>query len=102
MQDSSYTNSKIPLWVFDIGIFIAYSVGATRKLINSFMEILFYHTAICHFVIHLFSFIFFAVKECWINWKTGTLWVNIFYFTRLAAETLDGPFIIIVNCFCRE
>ncbi|XP_051762075.1 uncharacterized protein si:dkey-3d4.3 isoform X3 [Ctenopharyngodon idella] len=74
MQDSSYTNSKIPLWVFDIGIFIAYSVGATRKLINSFMEILFYHTAICHFVIHLFSFIFFAVKECWINWKTGTLW----------------------------
>ncbi|XP_048049465.1 actin-fragmin kinase isoform X1 [Megalobrama amblycephala] len=30
MQDSSYTNSKIPLWVFDI------------------------------------------VKECWINWKTGS------------------------------
>ncbi len=64
-------------------IFVLFVLSCIINTITcaAWTQIVFYHTVICNFVIHVFNFIFFAVKECWINWKTEseTLQVNIFF-----------------------
>lgn len=67
MQDSAYSNSKIPLWVFETGIlFWIYYIYIVLHLDIRFDG-------------HLFGFIFSAVSECWVNWNTGveTVQVNL-------------------------